>query len=276
MSEVQSRISAKIKEMQETNNRREEAARKAEEALAEGNYVSNPVVEQVMPKANGNKRKTVSVKREQPKSAQPFGETGASEQTIISDNEPVLKDPQEHAARQERPEDKAALDQRFKAMEELLGGPQAERRTIQRDIPHAEPEPTREQKRNSDPPQEKKLPSKLRGPHTVRQRTVRYVDLEGAEIRNFCIIEEATGELHRLYENNLIGKSREADITIDYSYVSRKHARITCEDGAYYIEDLDSTNGTFVNDTEIEEKTEIKPGDMITLADYNLIFDALR
>ena len=52
------------------------------------------------------------------------------------------------------------------------------------------------------------------------------------------------------------------------SYVSRKHAKITCEDGVYRIEDLGSSNGTYVlredfervTESEIEDGTEIAFG----------------
>ena len=53
---------------------------------------------------------------------------------------------------------------------------------------------------------------------------------------------------HRIdQETTVIGKSPDADIIIPDPWVSGTHATIHLRDGAYFIEDLASTNGTFVN-----------------------------
>ena len=44
-----------------------------------------------------------------------------------------------------------------------------------------------------------------------------------------------------------IGRDPHCDHTIDSPLVSREHARLISEDGGIYVEDLKSTNGTFVN-----------------------------
>lgn len=52
-----------------------------------------------------------------------------------------------------------------------------------------------------------------------------------------------------------IGKAPDNDMVIDEPYISRYHAQLTINaDGEYYIEDLDSGNGTFVNDRQIHRK----------------------
>ena len=50
--------------------------------------------------------------------------------------------------------------------------------------------------------------------------------------------------------------------------VSRRHARITHDGSRWQIEDLDSTNGTWVNERQIEPRTpcSIKPGDTVALS----------
>ena len=57
-------------------------------------------------------------------------------------------------------------------------------------------------------------------------------------------------------------------------YVSRKHARIFCEDGAYFLEDLGSSNGTFIKRDEFEkvDKVEILDGDEIAFGNARFIF----
>ncbi|MBP1756763.1 MAG: hypothetical protein H6Q59_3161 [Firmicutes bacterium] len=72
-----------------------------------------------------------------------------------------------------------------------------------------------------------------------------------------------------------IGKLRKnVDYYIDKSVVSRYHAKLTKENESFYITDLNSTNGTYVNETILRtyEKQEIKPGDKIALANLRFEF----
>jgi pSer/pThr/pTyr-binding forkhead associated (FHA) protein len=48
-----------------------------------------------------------------------------------------------------------------------------------------------------------------------------------------------------------IGRNPTNDIHIDNLGVSKQHAKIIRQDGAYLIEDLNSTNGTFINDKRV-------------------------
>jgi pSer/pThr/pTyr-binding forkhead associated (FHA) protein/ABC-type multidrug transport system ATPase subunit len=65
----------------------------------------------------------------------------------------------------------------------------------------------------------------------------------------------------------VIGRMAPADIILDNKVVSRQHARITLEEGQYYLEDLNSLNGTFVNGSQVKAKVSIKSGDLIHLGD---------
>lgn len=58
------------------------------------------------------------------------------------------------------------------------------------------------------------------------------------------------------------------------AYVSRKHAKITMEDGAYTLTDLGSSNGTYLlrDDFERIESAEIGDGDEIALGNARLVF----
>jgi hypothetical protein len=71
-----------------------------------------------------------------------------------------------------------------------------------------------------------------------------------------------------------IGKLRKnVDYCLKKSVVSRYHAKITKEESKYYITDLNSTNGTYVNGAVLDsyEKWELKHGDKVALA--NLTFE---
>jgi hypothetical protein len=62
----------------------------------------------------------------------------------------------------------------------------------------------------------------------------------------------------------VIGRSSDLDMVLIEDMVSRKHAKITLQDGAITIADLGSTNGTFVNGEKVK-KTQIKEGDRILI-----------
>jgi len=60
-----------------------------------------------------------------------------------------------------------------------------------------------------------------------------------------------------------VGRSSACNIKIGDAGVSSKHAKIWCEDGEYYLMDLGSTNGTFVNDKDVDRE-RLTDGDVIT------------
>ncbi|HAS45900.1 MAG TPA: hypothetical protein DCS93_35790 [Microscillaceae bacterium] len=68
-----------------------------------------------------------------------------------------------------------------------------------------------------------------------------------------------------------IGRAQENDVMIPVQTVSGQHATITIENGSFYLTDLGSTNGTFVNGSRVS-KTILKSGDMIKLGAANLKF----
>lgn len=63
----------------------------------------------------------------------------------------------------------------------------------------------------------------------------------------------------------VIGRSSELDMVLVEDMVSRKHAKITWQAGKPHIEDLGSTNGTFVNGEKILKQSRIKEGDRILI-----------
>src|SRR5271170_221822 len=64
-------------------------------------------------------------------------------------------------------------------------------------------------------------------------------------------------------DETTIGRGREATIRVEDVGISRAHSRILrTMDGKYYVEDLKSTNGTFVAGTQID-RAELKTGDRV-------------
>jgi hypothetical protein len=70
----------------------------------------------------------------------------------------------------------------------------------------------------------------------------------------------------------LIGRSKEADVVIDDPNVSRRHAELRHQDGAWIVADLGSTNGVKVNGRRVEHAV-LKPGDEIMLGLVRLSFE---
>jgi DNA-binding winged helix-turn-helix (wHTH) protein len=64
---------------------------------------------------------------------------------------------------------------------------------------------------------------------------------------------------------NIAGRGIECSLLIEATSVSRRHARFVLSAGAASVEDLGSTNGTFVNDAPISTATALKDGDVVTL-----------
>jgi pSer/pThr/pTyr-binding forkhead associated (FHA) protein len=63
----------------------------------------------------------------------------------------------------------------------------------------------------------------------------------------------------------IVGRSSDLDMVLVEEMVSRKHARIEHRDGQLMIEDLGSTNGTFVNGERIAGKTSLSEGDRVLI-----------
>lgn len=64
----------------------------------------------------------------------------------------------------------------------------------------------------------------------------------------------------------IIGRDESCDLVIPERQVSRRHARIRLEDDRYFLEDLGSKNGTFVNGQEIQGPCALQDGDEIQIA----------
>ena len=66
-----------------------------------------------------------------------------------------------------------------------------------------------------------------------------------------------------------IGRNINSDIQINNLGASKKHAAITRQDGTYFLEDLNSTNGTLLNNEPIT-KAVLSAKDVITISKHTL------
>lgn len=74
----------------------------------------------------------------------------------------------------------------------------------------------------------------------------------------------------------VVGRSSEADLQVDDKYLSRHHARLTHREGAWWIEDLGSRNGTRLNGDYVERPTRLAPGDELRLCQSTIVFDPVE
>jgi pSer/pThr/pTyr-binding forkhead associated (FHA) protein len=70
-----------------------------------------------------------------------------------------------------------------------------------------------------------------------------------------------------------IGRSPDNDLPVDNLAISNYHARVYFEAGRLVVEDLDSLNGTFVNDLRVERAT-LHDGDSIWIGKHHIKVDA--
>lgn len=81
------------------------------------------------------------------------------------------------------------------------------------------------------------------------------------------------GQSHELGDMALIGRSHEAGIHLDDRSVSRQHAAIRYEDQRYWVIDLGSANGTFVNGVALTAARVLNDGDRLQLGKSMLVFE---
>lgn len=84
---------------------------------------------------------------------------------------------------------------------------------------------------------------------------------------------DAGGKEHRLEGTvSTIGRGVENDIVIVSKRVSREHARIRREGRKVFLEDLESTNGTFLNEQRVQNPVVLRDGDRILVGDMVFLF----
>jgi hypothetical protein len=67
-----------------------------------------------------------------------------------------------------------------------------------------------------------------------------------------------------------IGRADACHIKLPDTYVSQFHARIFPQDGSWFVEDLGSTNGTFLNQRKVTAPSEVRSGDQVRIGTTTL------
>lgn len=71
-----------------------------------------------------------------------------------------------------------------------------------------------------------------------------------------------------------IGRSADCDINLQDTYLSGRHARVANDNGDLSIEDLGSTNGTYVNEELIKGRVHLDRGDIVQVG--GVLFEVVR
>lgn len=111
--------------------------------------------------------------------------------------------------------------------------------------------------------------------HKNRELTTLLQEVGGQGNPRLCDVNGKQADINICSPSLIIGKSRkDVDYCIDQSVISRRHAKITKKNDRYYIEDMASTNGTYLNEKRLKSGIfyEMREGDRIRLADVEYVF----
>ncbi len=86
--------------------------------------------------------------------------------------------------------------------------------------------------------------------------------------------EDRAGERVDVDAAVTIGRSGECDVSLHDTYLSTRHARVANDDGDLSIEDLGSTNGTYVNQELVQGRVHLERGDIVQVG--GVLFEVVR
>jgi hypothetical protein len=81
------------------------------------------------------------------------------------------------------------------------------------------------------------------------------------------------GAAYELSQGVLLGRGEQADIVLEDSFASSSHARLVPHGDVIVLEDLGSTNGTYLNDEPLRGPQPLHPGDRIRIGDSDFTFE---
>jgi len=94
----------------------------------------------------------------------------------------------------------------------------------------------------------------------------------GGELQREVAVLSWDGHSHRVDKRTVVlGRSRECDVQIEDANVSRRHAELRQEGSAYWIVDLDSTNGVEVNGRRVK-RSKLESGSRFTVGSTEVTF----
>jgi FhaA, N-terminal domain/FHA domain len=108
------------------------------------------------------------------------------------------------------------------------------------------------------------------------QQPTEAASLEDVPLEREVAVLTWDGQTKRVESRRVVlGRSRDCDIQIEDANVSRRHAELRQEGTAYWIVDLDSTNGIEVNGRRVK-RAKLEPGDSFTVGETDIGFTLER
>ena len=96
----------------------------------------------------------------------------------------------------------------------------------------------------------------------------------GSEPR--LVVERAPGHSpgmeYDLHEGAVLGRGEQAEIRLEDPFASSRHARIVRQGGVMVLEDLGSTNGTYLNEEILGGPAPLHPGDRVRIGDSEFTY----
>lgn len=83
-----------------------------------------------------------------------------------------------------------------------------------------------------------------------------------------AITGEFTGQEINIDRDMLVGRHQDADLLLQAAEISRRHAALLLKEQLLWVQDLNSSNGTFVNDIRIEQEKQLHEGDIVQFASF--------
>ncbi len=81
-----------------------------------------------------------------------------------------------------------------------------------------------------------------------------------------CLVDDETGNRHEIKDNIVVGREAPASVLYAIPTISKRHFQIRKQAGGFFIEDLHSTNGTYLNGLPVHEPQPLRDGDEVVVA----------
>ncbi len=99
-------------------------------------------------------------------------------------------------------------------------------------------------------------------------------DLDGLDPR--LVVERAPGHTagmeYEVGEGAVLGRGDQAEIRLEDPFASSRHARLVRQGGAVVLEDMGSTNGTYLNEELLSGPQPLHPGDRVRIGDSEFTY----
>ena len=81
-----------------------------------------------------------------------------------------------------------------------------------------------------------------------------------------AITDELMGQDINIVQDMLVGRHQDADLVLQAAEISRRHAALLLKENQLWVQDLNSSNGTYVNEVRIQHETVLNDRDIVQFA----------